>query len=77
MDTQGVYLSRIFPESFLKPIYLTMVSEKFKSVVLRSLENTFVIQKIEFEIEIETELNSPSGSYHYASDKRQLPIPPE
>ena len=54
-----------------------MVSEKFKSVVLRSLENTFVIQKIEFEIEIETELNSPSGSFHYASDKRQLPIPPE
>ena len=26
MDNQAVYLSRIFPESFLKLIYLTMVA---------------------------------------------------
>ena len=29
MDYQGVYLSRIFLEFFLKPVFLTMVAEKF------------------------------------------------
>ena len=29
MDSQGVYLSRIFLEFFLKRVYCTMVAEKF------------------------------------------------
>ena len=30
MDSQGVYLSRIFLEFFLKPVCPTMVAEKFQ-----------------------------------------------
>ena len=35
MDSQGVYLSRIFLEFFLTPVYSIMVAEKsFKFIVL-------------------------------------------
>ena len=42
-----VYLSKIFLEFFLKPVYRTMVVESFKFMILRLLENPFVSQKIE------------------------------
>ena len=41
-----VYLSKIFLEFFLKPVYRTIVVESFKFMVLRLLENPFVSQKI-------------------------------
>ena len=46
MDSWGVYLSRISPEFFLKPVYPTMVPESFKFIVLRLLENIFVSQEL-------------------------------
>lgn len=37
-------LSRIFVKFSLKPVYLTMVGENFKFIILRSLENAFASQ---------------------------------
>ena len=45
MDPLGVYLSRIFIEFFLKPVYSTMVVEKFQSYTLKIIE--MQSQKIE------------------------------
>ena len=42
-----VYLSRIFLQFFLIPVYPAMVAEKFKFMVLRLLANGFASQKIE------------------------------
>ena len=47
MDSQGLYLSRIFLEFAPKPVYSTMVEEKFQIYNVKTTAITFVSQKIE------------------------------
>ena len=47
MDSLEVYLSRIFLEFFPKPVYSTMVVEKFQINGAKITANTFASQKIE------------------------------
>ena len=47
MDSEGLYLSRVFPEFSPKPVYSTMVEEKFQIYNVKTTANTFVSQKIE------------------------------
>ena len=47
MDSLEVYLSRIFLEFFPKPVYSTMVVEKFQIYGAKITANTFASQKIE------------------------------
>ena len=48
MDSSGLYLSRVFLEFvFPKPVYSTMVAEKFQIYSVKTTANTFVSQKIE------------------------------
>ena len=47
MDSQEIYLSRIFLEFFLKPVYSTLVAEMFQTYSVKNTANTFVNQKIE------------------------------
>ena len=47
LDSQRVYLLRIFLQFFLKPVYPIRLWKNFKFLMLRLLENTFVNQKIE------------------------------
>ena len=54
MDPERVYLSRTFLEFFLKPVYRTMMVEKFQIHGLRVLENIFVSQKIESVLNLKT-----------------------
>ena len=47
MDFWGLYLSRNFLEFSPKPVYSTMVAEKFQIYSVKTTANTFVSQKIE------------------------------
>ena len=72
MDSKGVYLSSIFPEVFLKPVYPTMILEKFQIYGIKITGKYICESKVEF-----FKQNSPPGSYHYLPGRRKLPIPPE
>ena len=52
--------------------------KSFKFMVLRLLENTFVIQKIDpVHFYSCPKQNSPPCFYHYSPGRRKLPIPPK
>ena len=46
MDSQGVYLSRIFLEFFPKPVYSTMVVEKFQSYSVKIIAIHLWVKKL-------------------------------
>ena len=43
---KGVYLSRIFLDFFLKPVYPNMVVKSFKFLVFRLLEDKFLLMSL-------------------------------
>ena len=45
MDSSGVFLSRIFLEFFPKPVYFTIVAERFQIYGVKITANRFVSQK--------------------------------
>ena len=47
MDSLGLYLSRVFLEFSPKPVYSTMVAEKFQIYSVKTTANAFLSQKIE------------------------------
>ena len=60
----------MFLEFFLKPVFRTMVAKSFKFMMLRLLENVFVIQKINLFIFTHVpKQKSPLGSYHYQAEE--------
>ena len=74
MDSQGVYLSRIFLEFFPKPVYSTMVAEKFQIYSVKLLQIHLWVKKLNLFIFTHApKQNSPLG-FH---GRRELTIPPE
>ena len=73
MDSQGVYLSRIFLEFFLKPVYVSpWLLKNFKFMVLRLLVNRFVSRENEsIHFYSCPKQNSPPGFYHYHSGEKE------
>ena len=75
MDSYGVYLSRIFHEVFPKPVYSTMVVEKFQIYSVKITANTFLSQNSFYSCS-QAKL-SPPGFYHYLPGRWELSIPPK
>ena len=69
MDPLGVYLSRIFIEFFLKPVYSTMVVEKFQSYTLKIIAMHLWVKKLNlFIFSHAPKQNSPPGFYFLQED---------
>ena len=62
---------------FLKPVYPTMIVEKFKLMVLRLLENTFVSQKAESVHSYSCPQTLSQVFIITTQGRRKLPISPE
>ena len=60
---KGVYLSRIFLDFFLKPVYPNMVEKSFKFLVLRSLEDKFLLMSLS------KPLPQAEGNYHFPPNR--------
>ena len=72
MDSQGVYLSRIFLEVFLKPVCPTMVAERFQIHGVKWLVTTFVSWENEsIHFYWCPKQNSPPGFCHYHSGEKE------
>ena len=78
MDSYGLYLSRVFLEFPPKPVYFTMIAEKFQIYSVKITANTFVSQKIasvQFYSCLQAKLFP--RFFHYPPGRQELPIPPE
>ena len=68
METSWLYLSRIFFDFSLKPVYPTILTilliNSFKFIVFRLSENTFASHKIESLSPASPRKHSFPGSYH-------------
>ena len=60
---KGVYLSRIFLDFFLEPVYPNMVEKSFKFLVLRSLEDKFLLMSLS------KPLPQAEGNYHFPPNR--------
>ena len=72
----------ISPQSFLNfllNVYIPLWLQKsFKFIVLRLLQIHLSVKKLNlFNFTHAPKQNSPSGFYHYAPSRRELPIPPK
>ena len=76
MDSQGVYLSRIFLEFFLTPVYSIMVAEKFQIYSVKLLQIHLWVKNLNLFIFTHGPKNCPPD-YHYPPGRWELPIPPE
>ena len=79
MDSLGVSLSRIFLDFFPKPVYSTMVAEKFQSYGVKTTDKCICESKnwIWSFLLMPSSKTLTWGFYHYLLDRRKLPIPPE
>ena len=60
---KGVYLSIIFLDFFLKPVYPNMVLKSFKSLVLGLLEDKFLLMYLS------KPLPQEEGNYHFPPNR--------